>query len=169
MIEHGDGRHGLGVFSAAQAATGGSREKSFVKPDVGRVLSPKLFGKRIDTDASEAIRGIRFEQRAVVTADVDDDIVCFQVKTVLDAGGHPSQVLAHRDIGVRSVAVVVGIKLSGRNRVLQLDKLTIRAAHHNQRRQWRVALALSGKPAGKSLHPKIQDWLKIAVPANPAG
>ena len=91
------------------------------------------------------------------------------IKTLLDSGGHPSQMLAHRDIGVRPVAVMVGIKLSGRNRVLQLDKLTIRAAHHNQRRQWRVALALSGKPAGKSLHPKIQDWLKIAVPANPAG
>jgi hypothetical protein len=115
VIEHGDGCHRLGTFSAAQAPTGGSREKSFVKPDVRRVLSPKLFGKRIDTDASEAIRGIRFEQRAVVAADVDDDIVCFQVKTVLDPGGHPIQMLAHRSIGVRSVAVVVGIKLSGRH------------------------------------------------------
>ena len=140
-----------------------------MQPDIGRILISELFRERIDADTSEAGRGIGFEQRAVVTADVDDDIACLQGKTLLDPGGHPSQVLAHRGIGARLVAVVEGVHFSRRHRMQQLDKLTIRAAHQSERRQWRIGLARPRKPAGERLDPEIQYRLEIVVPANPTG
>ena len=137
MVEHGDGRQDLGAFAAAQGASGRSREESFMEPDIGRILIFELFRERIDADTSQAKRGIGFEQRAVVTTDVDDDIACLQGKTLLHPGGHPSQVLAHRGIGTRLVAVVEGVHFSRRHRMQQLHKLTIRAAHQSERRQRR--------------------------------
>src|ERR1700730_7449569 len=111
IVKHRDRSHDAGTFISKTFAKQTGREKLRDADHIFGIIAAKLFRSRIDSYAPQTITRIKGEQSAVIAADVQHQVARSSGILLEQPGNFCLQMVDHRPIERRAVAVVLAIHL----------------------------------------------------------
>ena len=167
VVEHRDRGDDLGAAPGIGLAHQLRAEEIRNQPHMRRVVLLELRPRRVDADQRQGFR-VGLEQRAVVRADVHHQVGVAQLDQGADARHLRVQVLDHRLVEARAVAIVVAVEAAEIVVVAQLHQVAARAFCKPQRPRRHVLRPRLGEHAGQRLLAEVHHVAQFPRQAQPA-